>query len=203
MARPIIGVRRWSDPKTYYVQDNNPTEHGLKVRSGTGRGWLESCGPTAAVNCLAGLDKLPTLSLPGDYQPQPEQLLCDFFNDPNQFADLRLAWSGLDPQKVAGNEVAEWYPRAVARVFGVMTGRFVGALSDEAAISLLAKGQALQVCHVNPGHFITVLAYSAEEDSFIFNAPWAGRWPDGNGWNRRMTRAEFTQNTKPVSVAYA
>jgi len=199
---PPFGAPFWNDPSAYYRQDDNPTEHLLKVRSPTGKGWLETCGPTAAINCLASLGAMVACITPGGYLPQPEQMLCDFLNDPHQFDDLRRQWDGLDPEKVAGNEVAHWYPWAVTKLFGQVASRFVGKLSTDQAIELLSQGHALQVCLINPGHFVAVVAYSPEEEAFIINDPWAGRWPDRSGWKKRLTLKEYQNNTKPVTVAY-
>jgi hypothetical protein len=197
-----FGALLWNDREAYYRQDDNPAEHLLKVRS-PGRGWLETCGPTAAVNCVVGVGAPVACLTPGGYHPQPEQVLCDCLNDPHHFADLRREWNGLDPEKVAGNEVAQWYPWAVTKVFGTVDCEFVGRMGPDEAADRLSRGQALQICLINPGHFVAVVAFSPEENAFIMNDPWAGRWPGGSGWNKRLSLKEFLNNTKPLTVAYA
>lgn len=189
----ISGTARWNDPEAYYSQEKNPTEHLL--------GRLETCGPTAAVNCLASMGLLPEWQAPGGYKPQPEEELTDYLNDPTQFLLLRSGWSGLDPQQVRGNEVAQVYPLAVQCVFGVVC-RFHETLTTEKALSLLTEGQAIQACLVKPGHFIALVAFDHEAQEFIINDPWGGRWPNNTGWNQRLTFKKFLHNTKPKFLVY-
>lgn len=203
MDTETFGALLWNDPDAYYIQDDNPTEHLLKVRSTDGRGWLETCGPTAAVNCVVGVGSPVACLTPGGYRPQPEEVLSDCLNDPHNFADLRGHWNGLDPEKVAGNEVAQWYPWAVKKVFGAIDCQFVGKMGVDEAADRLSHGQALQICLIKPGHFVAVVAFSPAEQAFVINDPWAGRWPDRSGWNKRLSVREFLTNTKPVTLAYA
>jgi hypothetical protein len=191
--KKIIGTRRWNDPKVYYSQENNPAEHML--------GELETCGPTAAVNCLAAMDILPRWKTPGGYEPQPEQELTDFLNDPTQYLLLRSGWQGLNPSLVLGNEVAQWYPMAVHCVFGAVC-RFRPTLTTEEALALLSKGRAVQVCLVNPGHFVALVAFDPDSQEFVINDPWGGRWPNKSGWNQRMTIHEFLHNTQPKFLVF-
>jgi hypothetical protein len=141
-------------------------------------------------------------STSGGYRPQPEQILSDFLNDPHQFADLGRFWNGLDPNLVAGNEVAQWYPCAVQKVFGAPCS-FVGAMTVEEAAKHLEAGHSIQICLASPGHFLAIVAWDQDKKEFVINDPWAGRWPDGTGWNKRLSVTEFEHNTKPVAVVYA
>jgi hypothetical protein len=196
----IQGCRYWNDRARYYGQENNPTEHLLKCRL-DGKGWLETCGPTAAINCLAAMGVLSDWTTPGGYHPQPEQELTDYLNDPKNFSKLKAVWGSIDPEAVLGNEVAEWYPLAVREVFG-LTAKFVGPLSLDSAIGHLSEGRAIQVCLVQPGHFVALVAYDFDKQEFIINDPWSGRWPDGKGWNKRMPVSEFERNLTPKSLVY-
>lgn len=198
----IVGTPHWNDrKKTYFVQTNNAFEHVLKCRLPPGLSALETCGPTASVNCQASLGKPVWVGTPGGYLPQPEDILAAYLNDPRNFSALRKSWPGLDPANLPGNEVAQWYPLAVRDVFGNACA-FAGSLSFTEAVERLRKGQALQVCLEKPGHFVALVAYDEERQEFLFNDSWAGRWPDGDGFNRRMSREEYEGNLKPLTLVY-
>jgi hypothetical protein len=49
----VRGVRFWNNRDCYYTQTNNPTEEILRKRSDGN--WLVSCGPSAAVTCVAAM----------------------------------------------------------------------------------------------------------------------------------------------------
>ena len=195
---PIVGCSRWNDPNAFYDQLNNPTEHLLKLRSGT---WLETCGPTASLNCQTSVGNGVDFETPGGYAPQPEEVLTDWFNDARNFVRMRAAWKGLDPQTVAGNEVAQWYPLAVDEVFGNRCD-FVGALTVPKALEHLGQGRAIQTCLNKPGHFIALVAYDPEKKEFIIKDSWGGRWPQGDGFCQRMAWREFETNTRPLNLVY-
>lgn len=202
----MIQTIKWLDrDNAYYTQENNPMEQMLKKRfaaMGVQKGWLETCGPTAAVNCLASIGRNVAMKSLGTYAPQPEQVLADWFNDPANYAKMRQAWGQENPELVPGNEIAQWYPIAIKEVFGVDCCTFVGALTKQQTIEYLSKGCSIQVNLVNPGHFICVGAYDPAADTFYQKDSWSGRWTDGNGFNRALTAAEFETNTKPKFNVY-
>jgi hypothetical protein len=199
----IFGSPLWNDRKrAYFIQENNSIEHILKCRLPAGSSPLETCGPTASLNCQASLGREIGLGMPGGYRPQPEDILASYLNDPRNFAAMRESWSGLDPEKLPGNEVAQWYPLAVREVFG-NTCEFVGDLAFERAVGLIRGGRALQVCLRSPGHFIALVAYDEEASEFIIKDSWTGRWPDGDGFCKRLSRAEYETNVKPLSLVYS
>ncbi|MDR0556332.1 MAG: C39 family peptidase [Treponema sp.] len=66
----------------------------------------------------------------------------------------------------------------------------------------MRAGQAVQLCLVKPGHYIAAVAYDDLTREIIFNDPWPGRFPGGNGFNRRMGKAEFKGNVKPFLIVY-
>jgi len=198
----IKGSRFWNDrEKAYFSQENNAFEHMLKCRLPEGISPLETCGPTAALNCLAALGHPVDVRTQGRYRPQPEDVLTSYFNDPANFDALRSAWSGLDPEMLPGNEVAQWYPLAVREVFGKPC-EFAGAVSFYEAKAHLARGRSVQVCLRKPGHFVALVAIDVETEEFIVNDSWGSRWPDGDGFNKRLPRAEYEKNVKPLSLVY-
>jgi hypothetical protein len=195
----VKGVRFWNEKDCYYTQTNNPTEEILRKRSDGG--WLVSCGPSAAVTCLAAMGFNVYCGCPGDYVPQSEEVLMDFFNDPRNYAALKAARPDTPPDVWHGNEVPQFYPVAVPAVFGV-TARFEWGNDYYHMVGYLAEGKAVQLCLVKPGHYIAAVAYDDEKQEIIYNDPWPARFPDGNGFNRRMGRAELTSNVKPFLIVY-
>jgi hypothetical protein len=199
----IIGCCSWKDrDRAYFTQENNSIEHILKCRLPAGTSWLETCGPTASLNCQASLGRDVRIRTPGGYSPQSEDVLAAWFNDPSNFASMRKEWPALDPAKLPGNEVAQWYPLAVREVFGNRC-EFVGELGFEAAAGLIREGRAIQACLRKPGHFIALVAYDEDRLEFIIKDGWAGRWPDGDGFCKRLARSEYETNLKPLSLVYS
>ena len=194
----INGVKFWSARDCYFVQTNNPTEEILRKRSDGA--WLVSCGPSAAVTCIAAMGFDVEVKTPGDYKPQSEEVLMDFFNDPRNYSQLKAARPETPPDMWHGNEIPQFYPVAVAHVFGVKARFEWKADFDQVAVALTA-GNAVQLCLKKPGHYIAAVAYDDERDEIIFNDPWPKRFQDGNGFNRRLSRADFS-NVKPFRIVY-
>ncbi len=194
----IVGSKHWNNRENYFSQENNPTEQILKKEDG--KGWLETCGPTAAVNCLAALGYDLSVNCPGKYKPQPEEVLNDFFHDPNNYTDLESI-RNLDLTEWMGNRVPQYYPHAVKSVFDV-EAEFKYSITWKKLVYYLHSRQAVQICLKKPGHYIAVVAYDKDQNEIIFNDPWPGRFRDRNGFNRKMTVAEFNRNVKPFAIIY-
>jgi len=194
----ITGAKRWKEIEVYYQQDNNPTEAFLKSTLGSRDGWLESCGPTAAVNCLAAMGHNMNIICPGDYRPQPEEVLMDYFNDPRNK-------SALDTVRVVGddipeNRVPQYYPLGVRKVFRAKA-KFMWGLDFRGVMAYVAEGFAVQICLEKPGHYLAVIAYDGARCELIYNDPWNER--DGkSGWLRRMGRTEFEGNVQTYFIVY-
>ncbi len=196
------GVRFWNDRGRYYSQENNPTEAYLKATRHDRDSWLESCGPTAAVNCLAAMGKSVDITCPGTFKPQPEEVLMDFFNDPRIKDDLREIRSNSVVDMLPENRVPQYYPHGVYAVFGVR-GRFEWGNEWESIVKELDRGRAVQLCLKNPGHYIAVLAYDTQTRELIYNDPWGARFPDGKGGhNRRLSTRELRENVQPFRITY-
>jgi hypothetical protein len=193
----IYGAPYWSDRERYYSQTNNPTEEQL--RKAQLKGWLETCGPTAAINCLAAMGASLDIVCPGPYRPQPEEVLADYLNDPRNYAKLRAERSDIDPVDIQGNRVPQYYAAAVADVFGY-PARFVWT-SRAGVVEFLKAGYAVQICLKSPGHYLAAVAYDDATDEIIYHDSWPAR-VGGDGFARRMSRAEYEINVKQFAIVY-
>lgn len=196
----IAGTKYWDRRDRHHVQTNNPTEEQLR-KHGVGS-WLETCGATAAVNCLAATGCDLTIRCPGPYQPQPEEVLADWLNDPRNYGELRLARPDWNPEAAPGNRVADYYPRAVSAVFGARA-EYIPRISYRNIVELLVTGSALQLCLMPPGHYIAAVAYDKATQEIIFHDSWPGRRPQwgGDGFARRMIGTEEAA-IQPYVVVY-
>lgn len=186
----IHGALKWDDRNTFYTQDNNPTEeqlrkHGIKS-------YLETCGPTAAVNCLSAMGKNTDLdNLPGEVI-QPEEALSDFLNDPKNYDALRNERPDLNPAGIPGNRVPQYYPYAIKKLFNVTCDFRWSLTFDDIAKSVKNK-RAIQICFRNPGHYVGVVAYDDVVDELIYRDPWPGNPMNKNGgFNERLKRSKFS-----------
>jgi len=195
----IRGVKHWDSRDHYYVQTNNPTEEVLRKRKNGN--WLVSCGPTAAVSCLAAMGCDVAIRCPGEYQPQSEEVLMDYFNDPRNYDTLRKIRPETPPDTYHGNEVPQFYAAAVPAVFGVKAEFLWGADFLKIA-AFLEAGRAVQVCLVQPGHFIAVVACDRETRELIYNDPWPERFANKDGFNRAMSESELKLNVLPYLIVY-
>lgn len=194
----IHGPRAWNDRERYYTQVNNPTEEQLR-KAGVS-GWLETCGPTAAVNCIAALGADLTITCPGRYRPQPEEVLSDYLNDPRNYGVLRAARPDVDPSEIQGNRVPQDYPVAVREVFGVRA-TYLESLGWPGVMGHLVARRSVQVCLIKPGHYLAVVAYDETTDEMIYHDSWPAR-VGGDGFCRRITRDAYESNVRPYVIVY-
>jgi len=198
------GTRKWDSKEAYYSQENNPTEAYNKATLNDRGSWLESCGPTAAVNCLAAMGKNVVIKCPGAFLPQPEEVLMDYFNDPRNADKLKSVRDlGTGGATIPENRVPQYYPVAVRDVFGV-GARFEWGASWDHIIKEIDRGRAVQICLTDPGHYLAVVAYTSEDGGLlIFNDSWGARFADGKGgFNRRMDKTELQSNVEPYRIIY-
>tara|TARA_Y100000310_G_scaffold269827_1_gene283297 strand:- start:9497 stop:10099 length:603 start_codon:yes stop_codon:yes gene_type:complete len=188
----MIGLIYWNDESTYYTQTNNPSEELLRKEDG--EDFLETCGPTAAVNILAAAGYRVDIECPGTYRPQPEEVLTDWFNDPRNYGTMLTARDGVDPSLYMGNEIPQYYPAAIRDVFAV-AARFFWGVSVDDVISALANRCGVMICLEKPGHYIAVVAYDPDTREIVYRDPWPGNpWPEAyrgqSGFNRRISGTE-------------
>ena len=197
----VLGhTKWWNDRNRFYSQENNPTEAYNKIRVEIrATYWLETCGPTAAVNCMASLGKNLAVTCPGSYAPQPEEVLMDYFNDPRNDDTLRRVRDlGDQGRRIPDNQVPQYYPVAVRAVFGVKAEFFWGS-SREYITSALDQGRAVQVCLKNPGHYVAIVAYT--DDGLIYHDSWGSQYPDG-GFARKLPYKSLKENVQPYRIVY-
>jgi hypothetical protein len=195
----ITGAKFWNDRNNFFSQENNPSEELLR-KTGT-VGWLETCGPTASIMCLAVLGYDLTITCPGSYRPQPEEVLSDFLNDPRNYPELAKERPDLSPDRMPNNRVPQYYPLAVDRVFGAKA--FFIWLTDPVNLAkYLTEGRAVQICLEKPGHYLAAVAYDDRADEVVFNDPWPDQYPDKNGFNRRVGRMKLWENQKHFAIVY-
>lgn len=192
------GARHWNDRNYYYIQTNNPTEQALKTYGKDV--WLVSCGPTAAINCVAAIGAVVTVHAPsGKWTFQPEECLLDFMLDPRSEPKLN-AIRDL-PTSISNQEVPQYYPYAVNMLFGV-TARFLFTDSyDTVAAHIRDQGTA-QICLRSPGHYLAVVAVDETSGELVYNDSWPQRHDDSNGFNRVMTKNEFENECQPFVILY-
>ena len=175
----IYGIKYYNDQSRYHIQSNNPLEEALRKKGV--KNYLESCGPTTAVNILDGMGYDITIKCPGVYQPQSEEVLTDCFNDPINAAEFAKIRPGVSSYLY--NEIPQFYPYAVQMVFGQRCVFDYWAGVNE-LINHLKEGRGLQICQ--PGHFVAAVAYDDSTNEFIINDPWPEHCPGGKGFNIRV-----------------
>ena len=198
----IVGLKKWNDPVTAYIQTNNPTEEILRKLNAPTK--LESCGPTAATMLCAAIGADTSIVTPGGYMPQPEEILFDYFNDPRNALTLLRIRRDVDPGKYMGNEVPQFYTAAVPAVFGV-PAYFRERISIDVIQEALEVNHGVMVTLRSPGHYIAIVALDIDTGEVIYNDPWPGNpWPVEMAgkptFNRRVPYAALMANVKPYRV---
>jgi hypothetical protein len=198
----IIALPRWNDPRAYYSQTNNVVEAILQKTGANRR--LESCGPTAAVMLLDAIGKLKLTKTPGGWEPQPEDLLAAWMNDPRNADAMRLFRDDIDPADIMGNEVPQWYEPAIDDVFGV-PAKFHPGVSLDAIVRALMANRGVLVTLKSPGHYVGIVAIDTTAAEVIYHDPWpANPWPAAlkgtPGACRRVSWSTMSDNLKPYRV---
>jgi len=206
----IKGAPFYDDRDRYYVQTNNPTEQILK-KEGKG-GWLESCGSVALTNCMGVLGKDFVITCVGGFQPQIDEIVTGYFNDPRNYKKFLIVRPNLDPAlptSPPGNRVPQYFPLAAKEIFGVR-GVYMELPSTidlwAEVVSELVQGNPVQVCLKDPGHYIAVVAYDEDTNEIIINDSWPARFANQDGFNRRIGRKDIDsgpENWKNFIVIYS
>jgi hypothetical protein len=194
----IDGAKYWNDRTCYHVQTNNPTEEQL--RKAKLASFLETCGGSAAANCCCAIRGNIEIKCPGGFILQNDEVAADYLNDKRNYDKFRGIRPDLNPEKIQGNRVPQYYPVMAREVFKVRAEYF-DRLFLPAIAKYLASGAAIQICLQKPGHYLAVVARDAVTDELIYHDSWPAR-VGGDGFCKRMGRPEFLQNTKPFCVVY-
>ena len=200
----IKGVSNWNDRSRFWVQTKNAIEALLKVAlpagaDGIHHGWLETCGPTSAVNVLDAMGKPISCISIGGASIRPMDFLTVWMNTPANLPAMSKTIT--NPDLYMENEIAEFYPVAVQTVFGAVVEYHTGQTFDWLA-SLVAGGHGAMICLKSPGHFLAVVAYDDEKQELIYNDSWPGR-TGTDGFNLRLTKTDFESNVKPYCLIFS
>lgn len=197
----IRGCKRWDDRDAFYVQTNNSIEALLRAHGG--KGWLESCGPSAMVNCLAAMGVKVEAARIGAWTPQPEDIVTLYLNDPRNADRFARAERGIKPGSIPGNRVAAYYPDAAMDLYSVHAALTLGLMGFDSLASFLRGGKAVQLCLVNPGHYVAAVAFDDDAQEIVYHDSWPDRFADKNGFKVRMGRKEYESNVKPLAIVYS
>ena len=197
----IRGAQYWSDRTRYFIQTNNALEAVLKQYAA--EEYLVACGPTAAVMCIAAMGGMVDCEAPGEWIPQPEDVLTLWFHDRRNWDELYR----IRPETAPGSthysphEVPQYYPAAVRSVFDARASfRWTGDFY--AIANHVSNRETAMIALRNPGHFISVVAYDDQAEELIYHDPWPDRLDDKQGFSRRMGLVEYNENVQPYAVVF-
>jgi len=188
----IKGTKYWDNRKTFSVQTNNAIENLLRLWSGKDKGFLESCGPTSAINVLESMGHPVAIMSPAMAMVQPEDFLTIWMNDPKNAPGFKT--------EAPVNEYPRAYPNAITKVFGHAC-RYLEGQSFEWITSMVSGGTGCMICLKDPGHFLAVVAFDNLTNELIYRDPWPNR-TGTDGFNLRMGKKEFDTNVKPYVVVF-
>lgn len=202
----IKGTQFWNDRDRFWVQTKNGIEAILRAAlprgtDGVPRGWLETCGPTAAVNVMDSMGKNIAVKSPTNEPIRPMDYLALWMNTPANWSLLSSIVPGVDPDRLLENEVAPYYPVALQRVFGVQVTYYKDQTFEWLAASV-QSGKGAMICLVTPGHFLAVVAYDDTTQELIYNDSWPDRTRT-DGFNLRMKKTEWLSNVKPYTLIFS
>ncbi len=181
------------------------SDQNVNVSLSKGRYWLESCGAHTATNLglvTGGITPAPNLNPGGigDWQSrQPDKLML-YFNDERDEAELTAVRDIGDD--TMNNEVPQYYPLAMSRVFGTKATFRQSAPDPNVLKGWLQQGFGIQICLKNPGHYIGIYDFDDASNSFVFVDPWPERIADGIWWAAKLSLDELANNVNPFFVTH-
>ena len=181
------------DNTRYSIQDNNSIEQILR-KEGV-KLYLETCGCTSMINCIMSIMDYDFSYL----KVQPEDYVCLFQNDLhnyNAFKQIR----NLDYDTYMGNEIIQLYPFTAKQLFNV-EAEFKNEKDWNKIIEYIKANQSVQLCEIDPGHFIAVVGVDTDTNELIVNDPWQRHYSTG-GFNHRISKDEYDKNINPWLVLY-
>lgn len=208
------GTLNWNNGKSFwFIQDRSTIETIIRKQEIEDFGinkpalWLETCGSHSATNAALSIQPDPdkflrSFSTPGGEPTRPPDVLTLFLNAPQNSAELKAIRPDIDVDKMMGNQVPQFYPLAVSRIFGVKAD-FQWIHNFNKVASLVSAGSAVQICLVKPGHYLCVIAYDEVNNKLIYVDPHPPRHPDGNWYNATMDKQEYDSNTQNFAIVYS
>jgi hypothetical protein len=158
--------------------------------------YLETCGASAAANCLIAVDKEVRITCPGGYRPQLDCMIAEFFNDPNNEKVLNSI--GYNSAMIQNNRVMAAYPLAVSKVSGHQC-ELVELKTFKETIDYFKNGYAIQMCLKTPGHYICCILYDDEAKKIGC----IDSWPERTGSHYfTIDEKEFIKNTFNSYLVY-
>jgi hypothetical protein len=195
---PILMTKYGTNEERYFTQDNNATEQIIKKKGI--QLYLETCGTTSMANCIASIKDDEWLKNNFYFiKIQIEDYICDYMNDPHNY-DVFKAIRNLDYNFYFGNEIPQLYPYTAKQLFNV-DAEFKNEKDFNKLIGYISNNQPIQLCFINPGHFVALVGIDTDTKELIINDPWFRHYPTG-GFNHRLSIQEYDQNINPWLIIY-
>lgn len=196
----VIGTALWNDRGEFNIQTNDPLEQLYRKLVDQIRlkypevhwGHLESCGVNACTNCLAVTNQgrkriIEWTKTPGGYVQQLPHLLIGFLNDPKNYDLMRKCRENLDPAKIQGNRVPQYYTLLAKKFLGI-PAHFEWGCDFEKVKQIVSEPYPVQLCYRKPGHYVTAKAWD-KKDNFLYSD---NSWPrGGDGFNEKIRPEDF------------
>jgi hypothetical protein len=208
----ISGTLLWNDLKEFNTQLNDPVEQLYKklikqiqkLFPDLHMGYLESCGCAALANCMSVTKQGREIQreickTKGIYNSQASHIYIGYLNDPSNYPKLEQARIASGAPKIGaaniqGNRVPQYYYCVALDVLGINSD-FKWRSSFDELKNIVTSGNPIQVCKINPGHYIAVKAYDRIKDELIYDDSWLGP-------NKRLTRQDVKINIQNFRIRY-
>ncbi len=160
----VQGIKNCNDPSIRYDQTENSFESftlKLLSRYNVNAGNLVSCGASTCACLAEGMGWLK----PEDYPQingksiQFDDYIMAYMNDPRN-------WFTTDPL-VFDNEIIKNYVKLIKDLFN-KEAMYRRDLNFENVAANLCIGQGVQLCMIDPGHFVAAIAYDHSDNSIIY-----------------------------------
>ncbi len=192
----IIGAE-YAD-RDYYSQENNAIDCYNK-KAHPNSGYLESCGPSAMINCCCAISPVELFTNINGVPIQPEDAVWSILNNSNNYNDMLPYREGATlydlNSKIIPSRSPQFFVWASLVLFNIKSEFHWNFSKDfNIIIDHLKNKRSIQLQLISPAHYISVAKYDTEEDVLLYEDSWYSRWPDKNGRNRKLTREEFSKN---------
>jgi len=160
----VQGIKYWNTPSIRYDQTENSFEsftEKLLARYHVHVGNLVSCGASACATLAEGMGWLR----PEDYPQingksiQFDDFIMAYMNDPrNNFTQDPLVFD---------NEIIKNYVDLIRDLFG-KESVYRRNINFKNTASNLCMGNGVQLCMIDPGHFVSAIAYDHKDNTIIY-----------------------------------